>query len=148
MANDGLQRSILGPPAEAVVDRLPVAVPLGQVAPGSAGTEDPEDAVEDLPVVLERTAAALHFQEQRFDALKLLVGQFVAAARHPENCRIDERSRVVAPYGLFIRRCLGAVRRRSELQGSNFICVLVKPSKLRSVTRYQGRNRCVALTGD
>jgi hypothetical protein len=42
-----------------VVDRLPGAVPLGQVAPGGAGAQPPEDAVEGGAVVGPLAAAAL-----------------------------------------------------------------------------------------
>ena len=41
----------LAPAVEAAGDGLPGAIPFGQVAPGSAGAEDPEDAVEDAAVV-------------------------------------------------------------------------------------------------
>jgi hypothetical protein len=41
----------LAPAVEAAGDGLPGAIPFGQVAPGSAGADDPEDAVEDAAVV-------------------------------------------------------------------------------------------------
>ena len=41
----------LTPAVEAASDGLPGAIPFGQVAPGSAGADDPEDAVEDASVV-------------------------------------------------------------------------------------------------
>ena len=43
------------PPIEAGGDRLPRAVSLGQGAPRTAGAQDPEDAVEDRPVVVSGT---------------------------------------------------------------------------------------------
>jgi hypothetical protein len=43
---------------EAVVDGLPLAVAFGQVAPGGAGVQSPEDAVEDGAVVLPLAASA------------------------------------------------------------------------------------------
>src|SRR5262249_3419134 len=43
---------------EAVVDRLPVAVALGQITPGGAGVQPPEDAVEDGAIVLPLAAPA------------------------------------------------------------------------------------------
>jgi len=62
LANDGFERPIFRPSAEAVIDGLPVAIAqivtdLRQVAPRGAGAQNPEDAVEHLPVVLVRAAA-------------------------------------------------------------------------------------------
>ena len=46
------------PPAvEAAGDGLPGAIPFGQITPGSAGADDPEDAVEDASVVSRWTAS-------------------------------------------------------------------------------------------
>src|SRR5690348_7485584 len=39
--------AVLAPAAEAVVNRLPGAVALGDVRPGGAGVEAPEDAVDE-----------------------------------------------------------------------------------------------------
>lgn len=90
MANDGFERPIFRPSAEAVIDGLPVAIAqivtdLMLVAPRGAGAQNPEDAVEHLPVVLVRAAAPFDLREHRFDAFKLLVGQLVATARHIET---------------------------------------------------------------
>jgi hypothetical protein len=64
---------------EAVVDRLPLAVAVGQVAPGGAGVEPPEDAVEDEAVVLPLAAAAARPRgEKGSEQLPLRVGEFVS----------------------------------------------------------------------
>jgi hypothetical protein len=41
----------LAPAVEAAGNGLPGAIPFGDIAPGSAGAEEPEDAVEDAAVV-------------------------------------------------------------------------------------------------
>jgi hypothetical protein len=47
---DALPGAVLGPAAEALVARLPRAVARGEIAPGAARREHPEDAVDHLPV--------------------------------------------------------------------------------------------------
>jgi len=69
-------RAALG---EAVVDGLPLAVAFGQVAPGGAGVEPPEDAIEDGTVVLPLAAPlAGARRKEGSQQLPLLVGKFVS----------------------------------------------------------------------
>jgi len=53
----------LRPAPEAGVHRLPGSVPLGQVAPGDAGGQLPEDGVEDATIVLARSAASVRWEQ-------------------------------------------------------------------------------------
>jgi hypothetical protein len=56
-SKDAMERAILGPGAKSVIDGLPVAITLGQVAPRGAGAEDPEDGVDDgTGVVVEASS--------------------------------------------------------------------------------------------
>src|SRR6516164_4029767 len=53
---DAVEQAALAQLVEAVVDGLPGAVALGQVAPGGAGVQPPEHAVEHQAVVLPLAA--------------------------------------------------------------------------------------------
>src|SRR5262249_24963926 len=80
---DAAEQPGLAELAEAVVDCLPFAVTFGQVAPGGAGVQPPEDAVEDGAVVLPLAAAlAGAWRKEGSQKLPLLVGKFVSF--HPE----------------------------------------------------------------
>ena len=73
---DAIPDAGLLPAVEARRDGLPRAVAFGQGAPGTAGAQDPEDAVQDGTVVLGGTAGTgLLRREQRAQALPLHVGQ-------------------------------------------------------------------------
>jgi hypothetical protein len=72
------------PAAEAGVHGLPLAVPLRQVAPGGAGLQAPEDAVDDRLVVQVRLADRRLLRRQvRLQLVPLLVGQFVSPYHPP-----------------------------------------------------------------
>ena len=74
--------AVLTPPIEGREDRLPGAVTLGEITPGGAGMEDPEDAINDRPGIVEGVACAAAMspvrQEGR-DPSPLLLGEFIAA---------------------------------------------------------------------
>lgn len=65
------------PPIEAVVGGRIGAVSLGHIAPRRTGTQNPEDAIEDLSIVLWLRSAPIHRQQRLYDA-PLEVGQIVA----------------------------------------------------------------------
>src|SRR6476646_1213313 len=50
---------------------------IGQVAPWCSGSQHPEDAIEDTPVVHPRHATRL-VRQHRFDGGPFIVGEFVA----------------------------------------------------------------------
>src|SRR5262249_33159886 len=76
---DAVEQAALAHLAEAVVDRLPLAVAVGQVAPGGARIQSPEDAVEDEAVVLPlATAPAGPWRKEGSEQLPLGVGKFVS----------------------------------------------------------------------
>src|SRR5262249_51371706 len=75
--------TITAPTAEAAVDGLPRAIPIGDVPPGSAGMEAPQNAVNDAVVILPRTAAPTvvsPMRKESRDALPLMPRKFVAMA--------------------------------------------------------------------
>src|SRR4051812_43481099 len=77
---DGGPGAVLAPLVEAVVDGLPGAVAFGDVAPGSAGVQDPQDAVEGAVVRqpgVALTAVVRAVGQQRGEALPLARGKFV-----------------------------------------------------------------------
>jgi hypothetical protein len=61
------------------VDRLPLAVPLGQLAPLGAGVEDPEDAGEGGAVVVPLAAGLAVLGQEVLDDGELLGGQLVVS---------------------------------------------------------------------
>lgn len=78
--------AVAAPAVEAVVGRLPGAVALGEIAPGGAGMEDPEDAVEDRAMVTERMpqlAMIGAVRQEGLDPSPLLVGEFLATHGGP-----------------------------------------------------------------
>ena len=76
---DAVEQPAAAQLGEAVVDRLPLAIARGQVAPGGAGVQPPEDAVEDGAVVLPlATTFARPKWEEGSQQLPLLVGEFVS----------------------------------------------------------------------
>jgi len=79
--DDGVHQTIpdavLAPAIEAVVGRRVGPVASGQIAPRGAGTQHPENAVENTPIVLRLRTAPVH-RQQRLDDAPLEVGQVVA----------------------------------------------------------------------
>jgi hypothetical protein len=76
-----IPRPVASPADEAVVVGLPRAVALGQVAPGCAGPELPQDAVHDRAMVLPLLASPAVLGQKRRDALLHPVGQ-LAPSNH------------------------------------------------------------------
>ena len=74
--------AVLTPPVEGREDRLPGAVAIGEITPGGAGMQDPEDAINDRPGIVEGVACAAAMspvrQEGR-DPFPLLLGKLIAA---------------------------------------------------------------------
>jgi len=68
------------------VDLLPVAVALGQVAPGNAGAVTVEHRLHEQPVVLGRHPdVAFTARQQVLDPIPLVVAQAIAAHRSAPN---------------------------------------------------------------
>ena len=62
------------PTAELLVDRVPRAEMLVEIAPRRTGPRDPEDAVENLPVILRRPPTlAAPYDNQRFEKRPFLI---------------------------------------------------------------------------
>jgi len=56
---DAVERAILSPAAEAVVDALPLSVTFGQITPWRPGAKNPEHAIECSPMIVPSSAAFL-----------------------------------------------------------------------------------------
>ena len=76
---DAVDHPVLAPAIEAVIDRLPVAVALGQFPPLGAAVEDPEDAIERGPVVVPLPPTVAVGRQEVFDEGELRIGHLVAA---------------------------------------------------------------------
>ena len=62
---DGFPNTGLAPSSEALIDRHPLAVLLRQIAPRRTGSDAPQDAIDDLPIVERRTALASTLGRQK-----------------------------------------------------------------------------------
>ena len=72
----------LAPTLETAVDRGPLAVPFGHVAPGCACSEHPHNTIEEFAMILARSASCCSgFREQWFDPLPLFIRE-VATVSH------------------------------------------------------------------
>ena len=72
----------LAPALKATVDGGPLPIALWHISPGCPGAQDPQDAVQDLPMILRRSPSQFfRYWEQTFQSLPLLVGQ-VASVSH------------------------------------------------------------------
>lgn len=82
--DDGVHQPIpntgLSPTIEAVVDRGRRAIALRHICPRRAGPENPENAVENTPVIDPRHPAWL-VRQQRLDRSPLKLSQIVARHR-------------------------------------------------------------------
>jgi hypothetical protein len=67
-----------GPAPQPAVDGLPGTVALRQVAPGDAGVEDEQDAVEDPAVIMIRPPMSPGRGQQRLQERPLPIGGLVA----------------------------------------------------------------------
>ena len=74
-----IQHTFLVPPLEASVTRLVRWVAFRQVAPWSAGTQNPQEAVEDIPRISPRSTTTVGpangIGDQRFEHFPLCVSQ-------------------------------------------------------------------------
>lgn len=76
LGEDALPDAVLTPAVEAAGDGAWWAVTFGQVLPGRSGAQDPQDAVEDAPVVFRRSARVRLLRRQEGRNLRpLFVGQ-------------------------------------------------------------------------
>lgn len=62
---DGLTDARFAPSSEALIDRHPLAVLLRHVAPGRAGADAPQNPVQNLPVIVRRTALSTALRRQK-----------------------------------------------------------------------------------
>lgn len=62
---DGLPDPSLAPASKALIDRHPLTVLLGNVAPGRAGSDAPENAIDDQAVIGSGTALAPSLRRQQ-----------------------------------------------------------------------------------
>jgi hypothetical protein len=86
---DGVERALFAPAAEAVVGRLPRAITLGQIAPGRARIQNPKHGGDHRAMASPRPAVALlGRREQIGDQLPLFVRQSVA----PHRCDLAQTS--------------------------------------------------------
>ena len=64
----------LTPALEAAVDRGPLAVPFGQISPGCACPQHPDNPIQEFSMILCRSSTfRFDFREQRFDPLPLFI---------------------------------------------------------------------------
>jgi hypothetical protein len=69
---DAVEGAVGPPPAQAVVDRLPLAVAFGQLPPLRPSVQDPEDAVECRQVVVPLPAGLSVGRQEILDESELL----------------------------------------------------------------------------
>jgi hypothetical protein len=74
--------AVSGPEPEPFVRGLSRPVPLGQISPGSAGAQSPQDRVEHLPVIAPPLPTGFDRRQQRLDPGQGLVGQ-LTVPYHP-----------------------------------------------------------------
>jgi hypothetical protein len=78
--HDRLKGTVFGSASEPIIDRFPVAIPFWHILPGCPRTQDPEDAIDDPPVIVVRTTAAFDLWKKRFDTFVLLISEPKATA--------------------------------------------------------------------
>ena len=90
--DNGIHQAIpdagLAPPVEPIVGGRVRAVPLRQVAPGSAGAQHPKDAIEDA-TVLPRFAAPTVLGKKRLDDIPFEICQVVAHDPSPDVSQLE-----------------------------------------------------------
>ncbi len=80
---EALPQPAAAPAPEATIDRRPGAVALGEIAPGGAGVQDPENPVKDTAMIPRGPAApAACRRQQGRQPSPLLVGELVAMRNH------------------------------------------------------------------
>src|SRR3954465_14942320 len=79
---DTLPDPLLAPAVAPLLDRVPLAEPLGQVAPRGPGLADPEDGVDEQAVLLGRHAGVSDpAGEGVLDATPVVIRDLVATHR-------------------------------------------------------------------
>ena len=69
-----LENAALGPSVEALIDDLPVAKALGQIAPGDAGAKSEQNGFNEQPIVRRRAAnMALAPRQNILDRIPLIL---------------------------------------------------------------------------
>jgi hypothetical protein len=73
---DLMPYALARPPGETLVDAVPGAELARQIAPGTAGSRDPQHGLDKQPVIGRRTARIAHLaRQQRLDSLELIIPQ-------------------------------------------------------------------------
>ncbi len=71
----------LSPPLETTVDGCPFAIAFWHVAPRCAGSQHPQNAIQEFPMVLRwSSSVCLSFREQRFNPLPLFIAKVASVA--------------------------------------------------------------------
>jgi hypothetical protein len=77
-----LENAALGPSVEALIEDLPVAKSLGQIAPRDAGAKSEENGFDEQPIVRRRAAdMALAARQNVLDPIPLIVAQPISSHR-------------------------------------------------------------------
>ena len=77
-----LENAALGPSVEALIDDLPVAKALGQIAPRDAGAKPEQNGFDEQPIVRRRAAnMAFTARQNVFDPIPLVVAQCISSHR-------------------------------------------------------------------
>jgi hypothetical protein len=77
-----LENAALGPSVEALIDDLPVAKALGQVAPRDAGAKPEQNGFDEQAIVRRRAAhMAFPARQNVFDPIPLVVAQGISSHR-------------------------------------------------------------------
>ena len=77
-----LENAALGPSVEALIDDLPVAKALGQIAPRDAGSKPEENGFDEQAIVRRRAAhMAFAARQNVFDPIPLVVAQCISSHR-------------------------------------------------------------------
>jgi hypothetical protein len=78
----------LGPPVEALIDDLPVAKALGQIAPRDVGAKPEENGLDEQAIVRRRAAhMAFTARKNVFDPIPLVVAVHIVASVSPSSGR-------------------------------------------------------------
>ena len=77
-----LENAALGPSVEALIDDLPVAKALGQIAPRNAGAKPEENGFDEQAIVRRRAAhMAFTARQNILDPIPLVVAQCISSHR-------------------------------------------------------------------
>jgi hypothetical protein len=81
---------LLTPATIAVIDRAPGAITLGNVAPGCAGVQLPEQTIENTAMLSPGMASfRAGMWKIGFEQAKLLISQFVSSHQNTSKCTSD-----------------------------------------------------------